>query len=132
MLKLTRANAKGSQIFFFDIQLWPLISLQPLDQYQCLVIHLKDLFHLCWGTKAQGIWMTFNVWNFGSKYPYFNRAYVILGVCILFVMAVEIELSSLSEKIKQEWSGSFLPGTRIDGPGLRIPEHFLKFQKIYV
>ena len=31
--------------------------------------------------------MTFVVFDLGSKYPYFNRAYVI-GVCILFVTAV--------------------------------------------
>ena len=31
---------------FFDLQLSPLISLQPLDQNQCLVPQLKDLLHV--------------------------------------------------------------------------------------
>ena len=63
----------------FDLQLWFLISLQPLDKNQCLVPHLKDLFHICLGDKAQGFWKTFNMFNLGSKYPYFNRAYVVSG-----------------------------------------------------
>ena len=54
----------------FDLQLWPLISLQPLDQDLCLVRHLKDLFHICLETKAQCFWMTFKVCNHGSKDPY--------------------------------------------------------------
>ena len=64
---------------FFDLQLWPLISLRPLDQNQCLVPQLKDLFHNCLVDKAQGFWMTFNECNLGSKKPYFNRAYVVIG-----------------------------------------------------
>ena len=55
---------------FFDLQLQPLISLQPLDQIQCLVPHLKDLLCICLELKAQGIWMTFKVCNLGSNYPY--------------------------------------------------------------
>ena len=62
---------------FSELQLWPLVSLQPLNQNQCLVFHLKDLIHICLETKAQGFSMTFNVCNLGSKYPYFNRAYVV-------------------------------------------------------
>ena len=62
---------------FYELQIWPLVSLQSLDQNQCLVLHLKDLFHICLGTKAQSFWKTFNVCNLGSKYPYFNRAYVV-------------------------------------------------------
>ena len=62
---------------FFELQLWPLISLQPLDQNHCLVPHLKDLFHISLGSKAQSFWMTFNICNLGSKYPYFNMAYVV-------------------------------------------------------
>ena len=63
--------------FFFDLQLWSLISLQPPDQYQSLVPHLKHLFHICIETKAQGFSMTFKVCNLRSKYPYFNRTYVV-------------------------------------------------------
>ena len=62
---------------FSKLQLWPLVSLQPLDQNQCLVLHLKDLFHICLGAKSQNFWMTLIVCNLGSKYPYFNRAYVV-------------------------------------------------------
>ena len=64
---------------FSELQLWPLVSLQPLDQNQCLVPHLKDLFCICLGIKAQSFWMTFNVCNLGSKNPYLNRAYVVSG-----------------------------------------------------
>ena len=46
---------------FSQLQLWPLISLQPLDQNQFLVLHLKDLFHICLETKAQGFWMNFKL-----------------------------------------------------------------------
>ena len=59
----------------FNLQLWPLISLQPLDQNQCLVLYLKDLLHICLETKAQGFWVTFKVSNLGSKYS--SWAYVI-------------------------------------------------------
>ena len=64
---------------FYELQFWPLVSLQPLDQNQCLVPHLKDLFHICLGIKAQSFWMTFNIYNLSSKYPYFIRAYVVSG-----------------------------------------------------
>ena len=52
---------------FFDLQLWPLISLQPLDQNQCLVPHMKDLLRICLEIKGQSFWMTFKVCNLGSK-----------------------------------------------------------------
>ena len=39
---------------FFDLQLLPMISLQPQDQNHGLVPHLKDLFDNCLETKAQG------------------------------------------------------------------------------
>ena len=62
---------------FFVLQLWPLISLQPLDQNQCLVPHLINRFHISMGIKAQSFWKTFNICNLGSKCPYFNRTYVV-------------------------------------------------------
>ena len=34
---------------------------------------------ICLGIKAQSFWKTFNICNLGSKYPYFNRAYVVSG-----------------------------------------------------
>ena len=55
---------------FFNLQLKPLISLQPLDQNQCLVPHLKYLSNISLEIKAQGFWITFKVVNHGSKYPY--------------------------------------------------------------
>ena len=45
---------------------------------------------------------------------------------------IDTELSFLSDKIHQEWTGSFLPGTRIDKDGLRIPEHFSKSKYVDV
>ena len=60
------------------------------DQNQCLVPHLKDPLHICLEPENQGHGMTLNVCNLGSKYPYFNRAYLVsvkstLGfiICIL-------------------------------------------------
>ena len=44
----------------------------------------------------------------------------------------DIELFSLSDKTKQELTGSFLPGARIDEYELWIPKHFSKFQKVDV
>ena len=57
--------------FFIDLQLWPLIFLQPLDLQGCTVPHLKDLIHICLEPEAQGCGMTFNRFYVGSKYPYF-------------------------------------------------------------
>ena len=54
-----------------------MISLQILDQNQCLVLHFKDLLHIYLETKIQGYNMTFKVCNLGSKQPYFNSAYVV-------------------------------------------------------
>ena len=34
-------------------------SLQPLDQNQCLVPHLKNLHYICFEPEAQGHGMTF-------------------------------------------------------------------------
>ena len=45
---------------------------------------------------------------------------------------IDIELSFLSYKIYQEWTGSFLPGTSMDRHGLRIPEHFSKLKYVDV
>ena len=52
---------------FFDLQLWPLISLQPLDQNQCLVPHMKVLFHIFLEIEGQGYCLTFKVCNLSSK-----------------------------------------------------------------
>ena len=64
---------------FIDLQIQPLISLQPLDQNQCLVPQMKDLLYICLEIKDQGFQMTFKVCNLGSNRPHFHRAYV-LGV----------------------------------------------------
>ena len=67
---------------FSELQLWPLVSLQPLDQNQCLVLHLKDLLRICLGIKAQSFWKTFaleskKVWNrsfkWGTKHWFWSR-----------------------------------------------------------
>ena len=45
---------------FFNLQLWPLIFLQSLDQNQCLVPNMKDLFHT--GTSwVSRIWFSRNL-----------------------------------------------------------------------
>ena len=62
---------------FSDLQLWSLIPLQPLDQNQCLVPHLKDLFHICLKLENQGHSMTFRICNLGSKQPHLYSAYVV-------------------------------------------------------
>ena len=62
-------SAKLADIFF-NFQLWPLISLQPLNQNHYLVLYLKDLIHICLKIKAQGFWMTFKACNLGPNYPY--------------------------------------------------------------
>ena len=49
----------------FSLQIWPLIYLQPLEQNQWLVPHLKDLFHICLDTIAQDFWMIFKVPDLG-------------------------------------------------------------------
>ena len=101
---------------FFDLQLWPLISLQPLDQNQCLVPHLKDLLCICWEIEAQGFWMSFKVCNHGSKYPYFNRAYVV---------SVKIQ----SHITVKAWSARFrIPQIRIQKTLISV-HSFLKFCK---
>ena len=90
-LRLLGFELGWSADIFLNLQLWLLISLQPLDQNQCLVLHLKDLLHICLEAKAQGFWVTFKVLNLGSKQPYFNSAYVVrvpifsfTTVCIIF------------------------------------------------
>ena len=39
---------------FLKLQIGPLISLQPLKQNQCSLLHLKDLFYISLEIKAQG------------------------------------------------------------------------------
>ena len=82
---------------FFVLQLWPLISLQPLDQNQCLIPHLKDLLRICLEDKAQGFWTSFKVCNLGSKYPYINRAYVVRVLLFSF-----LALKTLGDKISKQ------------------------------
>ena len=54
-------NRAGSADILFNLQTWPLISLQPFDQNQFLLPHMKDLFHICLETKGQDFWVTFKV-----------------------------------------------------------------------
>ena len=55
--------------FFFNLQLWTLIFLQPFDQNECLVPHLKHPIHICLEPENQGHGMTFSCSFNGSKYP---------------------------------------------------------------
>ena len=128
-----------------ELQLWPLVSLQPLDQNQCLVPHLKDLFHICLETKVQGFWMTFNICNLSSKYPYFNRAYVVssgFGCTHLYV--IDSSIQSLAKKTMKNFdlfsfercifhichilqgatNLSFCPSTNPKSPRLLLTETF--------
>ena len=58
-------RGRPSRPIFFRLPTLTLISLQPLDQGQFSVPHLKDLFHICLEIKAQGFQMTFKVFNHG-------------------------------------------------------------------
>ena len=65
------AGARLIWQIFFDLQLWPLIFLQPLDLQGCTVPHLKDMIHICSETESQGHGITFNKIYLHSNYPYF-------------------------------------------------------------
>ena len=54
-------------IFFQHLTL-TLIFLQSLDQKECWVHHLKNLWHICLEPEAQRNDMTFKVCNLGSKF----------------------------------------------------------------
>ena len=47
--------------FSFELQLRPLIFLQPLNLQECTVPHLKDLLHTCLEPDTQGTIITFRV-----------------------------------------------------------------------
>ena len=57
--------------FFINLQLWPLIFLQPLDLQGHTVPHLKDMIHICLEDESQGHGMTFNMIYDRSRYPHF-------------------------------------------------------------
>ena len=59
---------------------WPLIFLEPLDQNQCLVPHLKDLSHICLEPEVQGHDLTFRVCNLGSKQPHLYIALYVVSI----------------------------------------------------
>ena len=80
----------------FNLQLWPLISLQPLDQNQCLVPHLKDKSYFCLETEVQGYGMTFKVYSFGSKQPCFNSSCVVRVPIFSFRIVLSLEFSQLT------------------------------------
>ena len=63
---------------FSDLQLWPLIFLQPLNLQECTVSHLKDLIPIYLENESQGHSMTFNMGYLCSKYPYFISY---IGLC---------------------------------------------------
>ena len=53
--------------FFFDLQPWPLIFLQPHELQEHKVPHLKDLLHICLEPEARGHGVTFKVCNASSN-----------------------------------------------------------------
>ena len=57
--------------FLINLQLWPLIFLQPLNLQGCTIPHLKDLIDIYLENESQGHSMTFNMVYLCSKYPYF-------------------------------------------------------------
>ena len=50
-----RAHTLLNQKTFFDLQIWPLIFLQPFDQNKCLISHLKIQFISVWSQKLEFI-----------------------------------------------------------------------------
>ena len=62
---------------FFQRPTLTLIFLQPLDQIECLVPHLKDLFHICLEPEAQGNNMTSRVCNLSLKQFHLYNAYLV-------------------------------------------------------
>ena len=70
-LKPNVPGASWTGRFFINLQLWPLIFLQPLDLQECTVPHFKDLIDTCLEPEAQGCGTTFNRFYFWSMYPYF-------------------------------------------------------------
>jgi len=60
-----------SRQFSIDLQLWPLIFLQPLDLQERTVPHLKVLTNICLENECQVHGSTLNVIYVCSKYPYF-------------------------------------------------------------
>ena len=53
------------------------VFLQSCDRNQCLVPHLKSLFHICLEPEAHGNGMTFRVCNVVSKQPHLYSAYLV-------------------------------------------------------
>ena len=58
--------------FVFNLQLWPLILLQPLDLQEQTVPHLKDLIHISLDTDAQVRSQNSRIVQANSKYPHFT------------------------------------------------------------
>ena len=70
-LKPNVPGASWTGRFFINLQLWPLIFLQPLDLQGRTVPCLKDLNNICLENGSQGLAMTFNMIYLCLKYPYF-------------------------------------------------------------
>ena len=89
--------------FFFDLQLWLLIFLQPLDLQRCNLPPLKDLNHISLETKAQDYGMTFNVCYVGSKYPHFisNRSWLHCKRCEPFLSNLRNKIVFSTKNIKR-------------------------------
>ena len=107
--------------FFINLQLWPLIFLQPLDLQECTVPHFKDLIYIWLEPEAQGCGMTFNMFYVGSKYPYFisYRGQWVF----LFCHGCSIELF-----VKESCSGLFI---HKDQKYLKIPFSIQLFKAVH-
>ena len=84
---------------FVDLQLWPLIFLQPLDLQECTVPHLKDMIHISLEPETQGCGVTFNMGYVGSNYAYFisyrgKWVYLFLCKCSLCIDYTLFEITS--------------------------------------
>ena len=81
----------GWQTFSWDLQLWKLVTLRPFDRKTSKFQPIKDLNRLKKYFKYQEASSILKVGFTLSKYPYFNRAYVVcsgFGCLSLYVVTV--------------------------------------------
>ena len=85
--------------FFSDLQLWQLVFLQPFDLQTPTVPLWKDLNLPVDSISVQESSSTFNVFYLHSKWPHFNRAYVV-RVCNNLGSTVILEVWKSSHNLK--------------------------------
>ena len=62
-------NIAQQAIFFYYLQLWPLIFLQSPDLQESKLPHIKDLIHTFLEPEIQGVWHDFQLYIQGVKVP---------------------------------------------------------------